>query len=47
VAKLETGTRAKHVRVAVAAAPASVRGNATVAGDSSPNLFQVLLASLQ
>ena len=48
VAKLETGTRAKHVRVATAA-PSSVRGNATIANDNSKggNLFQVLLASLQ
>ena len=50
VAKLETGVRTKHVRVAVVAkAPASVRGNATVAKDNAQggNLFQVLLASLQ
>jgi hypothetical protein len=46
IAKMDT--RAKPVRTA-AAAPASVRGNATVAKNNAEagNLFQVLLASLQ
>lgn len=47
IAKMNVRDVAKPVRVAAAAAPRSVRGNATVAGDASPSLFQVLLASLQ
>ncbi len=41
--------KAKVVRVAVNAdvAPSSIRGNATVAGDGSPNILKSLFASLQ
>jgi soluble lytic murein transglycosylase-like protein len=48
IAKMNVRDTGKPVRVA-AAAPASVRGNATVAKDNAEggNLFQVLIASLQ
>jgi hypothetical protein len=48
IAKMNVRDSGKPVRVA-AAAPVSVRGNATVAKDNAEqgNLFQVLLASLQ
>jgi soluble lytic murein transglycosylase-like protein len=48
IAKMNVRDRGKPVRVA-AAAPVSVRGNATVAKNNAEggNLFEVLLASLQ